>query len=440
MPGPYGLPRAYRALTSLAGMVITLPQGGSAGLRDVAEAARLLRGLFLALQAFLQSPAKKFVVLIHSREDTETLAGLPAEGMLGLFLSAAQEYPSVQFRTLAIDPDTDLRAALGGALDRGCPVVEMMHRDGRVFTSEGRVAPSVFNGPASLNLSPGDVIVMSGGAAGITAHLARSLAPFRPRLVFLGRTPLNPGINPGTSPRAVEMAQTLADLHAAGIEAAYHTCDVTDPEAVRMVLGEVASRYGKIDGIIHGAGVLRDGLLSQLTGDDLSMVTEVKFLGAWNLFSAAEGAGLRFFVGLSSGAMILGNPGQSNYAAANRMMSALLRYLGRKNPAIRFKALMLPPVEGAGMADDPAVRELMQRKGVGYIQVNELAALFCRELSVAPADDDWVMFMRTLPAVKTARANETPPPALAGDLAGGAVAFSPEDFLYRPDRSCGPEA
>ena len=269
---------------------------------------------------------------------------------------------------------------------------------------------------------------MSGGAAGITAHLARSLAPFRPRLVFLGRTPLNPGINPGTSPRAVEMAQTLADLHAAGIEAAYHTCDVTDPEAVRMILGEVASRYGKIDGIIHGAGVLRDGLLSQMTGDDLSMVTDVKFLGAWNLFSAAEGAGLRFFVGLSSGAMILGNPGQSNYAAANRMMSALLRYLGRKNRAIRFKALMLPPVEGAGMADDPAVRELMRRKGVAYVQVNELAGLFCRELSVAPADDDWVMFMRTLPAVKTAQLDATIPPALAGELAGGAVAFSPEDF------------
>ncbi len=433
--------KSISGLASLAGMVITLPQGGSARLSDPAEVTRLLRGLFLVLKAFLQSPAKKFVVLIHSREDTETLDGLSAEGMLGLFLSAAQEYPSVQFRTLAIDPDSDLRTAFGGALDRGHTVVEMMHRDGKVFTSEGRVAPSVFNDPPSLHLSPGDVVVMSGGAAGITAHLARSLAPFRPRLVFLGRTPLNPGSNlvkPRSEPaptetftadhRAAEMAQTLADLNAAGVEATYHTCDVTDSEAVRAILGEVAKRYGKIDGIIHGAGVLRDGLLSQMILDDLSMVTDVKFLGAWNLFSAAEGAGLRFFVGLSSGAMILGNPGQSNYAAANRMMSALLRHLGRKNRAIRFKALMLPPVEGAGMAADPAVRELMRRKGVAYIQVNELAGLFCRELLVAPAEDDWVLFMRTLPTVKTARLNETIPPALRGELAGGAVAFSPEDF------------
>ena len=413
------------------------------------DVSRLLRGLFLLLKAFLQSPAKKFVVLIHSREDTETPVRLLAEGMLGLFLSAAQEYPSVQFRTLEIDRDTDLRVALRDALDRGYTVVEIIHRDGRVFTSEGHVAPSVFGDSSSLDLSPGDVVVMSGGATGISAHLARCLVPFKPRLVFLGRTPLDPGIHPAKprpehssseaftfDHRASEIARTLADLHSSGIEATYHTCDVTDPEAVRAIMGEVASRYGKIDGIIHGAGVLRDGLLSQMTPDDFSMVTDVKFLGAWNLFSAAEGAGLRFFVGLSSAAAIQGNPGQANYAAANRMMSALLRTLRRKNGAIRFKALMLPPVEGAGMAEDPEVRELMKRKGVAYIHVNELAGLFCRELFVAPADDDWVMFMRRLPSVRTSLLNDTTRPSPDGELDGGTVSFSPEDFPMIERISC----
>jgi hypothetical protein len=303
----------------------------------MADVSRLLRGLFLLLQAFLRSPAKKFAVLIRPREQPEALGQLLAEGMLGLFLSAAQEHPSVQFRTVEIDRDSDLRVALRGALDRGCAVVETIYRDGRVFTSEGHVAPSVFGGSPSLNLSPGDVVVMSGGATGISAHLARCLVPFKPRLVFLGRTLLDPGIHPAKSRsahsaseaflfdhKASEIARTLADLRSSGIEATYHTCDVTDPEAVRATLGEVASRYGRIDGIIHGAAVLRDGLVSQMTPDDFSTVTDVKVLGAWNLFSAAEGAGLRFFVGLSSGAAILGNPGQANYAAANRMMSALL--------------------------------------------------------------------------------------------------------------------
>ena len=427
------------SLESLAGMVITLPQGWSGRLRSAADVSRFLRGLFLPLQTFLQSPAKKFVVLIHCRDDAETLGRLLAEGLLGIFLSAAQEYSSVQFRTLEIEKKTDLRAALCDALDRGYPMVQMAHRDGRVFTLEGHIAPSLFRDLSSLDLRPGDVVVMSGGATGIGAHLARGLVPFQPRIVFLGRTSLDPGMNtvkpPPASPplessahrdRALEIARTLADLHTAGIEATYHTCDVADPEAVRAVMDKVINRYGKIHGIIHGAGVLRDAFLSQMTADDFSVVTDIKFLGAWNLFLAAEKAGLRFFVGLSSVAAIQGNPGQTNYAAANRMMSALIRTLRRKNGAIRFKALMLPPVEGAGMAEDPDTRELMRMKGVSYIHVHELAGLFCRELFVSP-DDDWVLFMRTLPSVKTARLDTTRP-SPQGQSAGSFAAFSPGDF------------
>jgi hypothetical protein len=103
----------------------------------MADVSRLLRGLFLPLQAFLQSPKKKFVVLLHAGEETDTFGQLLAEGMLGLFLSAAQEYPSVQFRTLALERDTDLRAALRGALDRGCSAVEFVHRDGRLLLRRG---------------------------------------------------------------------------------------------------------------------------------------------------------------------------------------------------------------------------------------------------------------------------------------------------------------
>ena len=458
-------------LASLTGMVITLPEVRSGRLKGMADVTQLLRGLLLPLKAFLQSPKKKFVVMIHSREDTETLGRLLAEGMLGLFLSAAQEYSSVQFRTLEIEQDTDLRAALLGALDRGYPAVEMVHRDGSLFTSEGHVAPAVFGDRSSKMLSPGDVVVMSGGATGISAHLARSLVPYMPRLVFLGRTSLGPSSNSNPTiqrsndsqrfndseasaadPRASEIAEgdgvflpaflgafaagrkaseiarTLAELHASGIEATYHTCDVTDPVAVQAVMGEVVSRYGRIDGIIHGAGVLKDGLLSEMTPDDLSTVADVKFLGAWNLFSAAERAGLKFFVGLSSVTAIQGNPGQTNYAAANRMMSALLSYLRRKNGGLQFKALMLPPVEGAGMAEDPEVRDLLRRKGVAYLHVNEIAELFCRELTLAPAGDDWVMFMSRLPTVRTARLDDTIHPALNGDLNGGAVAFRARDF------------
>jgi malonyl CoA-acyl carrier protein transacylase len=407
------------------GLVITLTQGNSQQLADMADVSRLLAGLAERLKVFLRSTARKFVVLVHDREEADTPVRLLAEGLLGLFLSAAQEDPAVQFRTLEIDLNTDLDQALRAALDKGCATVELICRGGKLFTSQAHLAPAVFDGPSNLTLNPGDVVVMSGGAAGISAHLARSLAPFAPRLVFLGRTRLEPHPEPS---RADEIAQTLADLRAAGIEATYLTCDVTDPEAVRMALGEVVRRYGRIDGIIHGAGVLRDGFLDQMTPEDFSLVVGVKVTGAWNLFSAAEGAGLRFFAGLSSVAAIQGNPGQANYSAANRMMSALLRHLRRKNSTIRFKSVMLPPIEGAGMAESPEVRDMLRRRGVAYVHVNELAGLFCRELFVAPSDDDWVMFIRALPPVKMAPLGDVSLPAPSGLLEGGLAAFSPQDF------------
>ncbi|MDY0222618.1 MAG: SDR family NAD(P)-dependent oxidoreductase [Desulfobacterium sp.] len=432
-------------LSSVSGLVIALSPGGLIGKITMADVSKLVQGFFLVVKAFLRSPNKKFVVLVHSRQELDIPQELLAEGMLGLFLSAALEYPSVQFRTVEIEPDTDLRRALGNALDRGATVVEMMHRKQELFTSEARLAPLDFSALSGmntgLNLGAGDVVVMSGGATGISAHLARSLAPFAPHLVFLGRTIVDSGFTPAASnpeqpsskafiveSRASEIARTLAELHTSGIKATYHTCDVTDPEAVKQILGEVITRYGKIDGIIHSAGVLRDSLLSHMIPDDISMVTDVKFLGAWNLYSAAKDAGLRFFVGLSSAAAIQGNPGQANYAAANRMMSALLRTLGRENSAIRFKAIMLPPVEGTGMASDPEIKAMMKKKGVVYIHMNELTGLFCRELFAAPAEDTWVMFMKRLPKVSGAMLNDRDRPSPGGGLNTSIVSFRPGDF------------
>ena len=184
--GAHGAADRIASLTSLVGMLIILPRGVSENLRSMEDVSRLLRGLFILLKTFLQAPARKFVVLIHSGEDTEKPGRLAAEGMLGLFLSAAQEHPAVQFRTLEIGRDTDLRTALCDALDRGYTMVEMAHREGRVFTSEGHVAPSVFRDPSSLELSPGDVVIMSGEQRGSVPTWPAVLCPLSPAWSFWG--------------------------------------------------------------------------------------------------------------------------------------------------------------------------------------------------------------------------------------------------------------
>jgi hypothetical protein len=148
-------------------------------------------------------------------------------------------------------------------------------------------------------------------------------------------------------------------------------------------------------------------------------------LGAWNLFQAARPAGLKFFAALSSVAAIQGNPGQTNYAAANRMMSALLADFHRQHPEITCKALMLPAVARVGMASGKDIRKILEKKGIGYIEPEELAELFLRELTLAPAEDVWVLFKRRLPSVKTVILEDSGEAAAAS---AGAMSFAPEDF------------
>ena len=129
-------------------------------------------------------------------------------------------------------------------------------------------------------------------------------------------------------------------------------------------LDQVAKQYGRIDGIIHGAGLIRDGFMEYMTPEDFKQVVEVKLLGAWNLYRAARDHGLRFFTALSSLVAIQGNVGQVNYCAANRSMAALLRSWPAYHEGLVSKALMLPPIEGTGMAEDPEVKALMKLKGL----------------------------------------------------------------------------
>jgi malonyl CoA-acyl carrier protein transacylase len=426
---------------SLAGVVFLIEHGMEERVQNVQEISQILKGFFKLLQTYMESTSKKFALCLHHGDENGRFGGLLAEGMVGMFLSAAHEFGSVQFRTVRVDSSTHLRDAIRAALDRSQKALETMYRDGSLYTRQGLVAPSASCAAERLRLSSDDVVVFSGGAYGITPALAKSLAPFGCKMVFLGRTELDPdsGAQPGKGQdrtsvdsakalKASEVAQNLRDLQALGIDASYYSCDVTDGERLDEVTKEITNRHGKITGVVHSAGILRDNFLKNMTADDFSAVVDVKFLGAWNLFQAVDKAGLRFMVCLSSAACIQGNPGQVNYAAGNRMMSALVSLLSEQNDSILFKALMLPPIEGAGMAEDQDIRDLMKRMNADYVHAAELAELFCRELFVAPAEDVWTLFMRSLPDVSIMRLDQSDVPVSPGHLQAAAMTFRREDF------------
>jgi hypothetical protein len=89
------------------------------------------------------------------------------------------------------------------------------------------------------------------------------------------------------------------------------------------VLRDIADTMPPLRGIMHAAGVLDDAMLADQNADRFRRVMAPKVSGTWNLHEQTATLGLDFFVMFSSGAALMGSPGQGNYAAANAFMDAL---------------------------------------------------------------------------------------------------------------------
>ncbi|MBW2200560.1 MAG: SDR family NAD(P)-dependent oxidoreductase, partial [Deltaproteobacteria bacterium] len=421
---------------SLAGLVLILEDGSESAQLGEEDIPDFLTGFFTCLKSLMGSPNKAFCLILHRGIESHTTDAVTAEGILGMFLAAALEYPSMLFRSVALDTQTDLKSAMDLALDTGNPIIQMIYHDQEAFSMKASNEPLALTRAPKLELQAGAVIVISGGAQGVTYRIAQALAPFKPRVVLLGRTELDPaaaydtlrntdgfvkkavhrlfkknGLGPkgdkleGEGSKALaglDIARNVSRLSVLGLKASYHCCDVADPQSVARTLDQVVNRYGRIDGIIHGAGLIRDSFMDLMTPEDFKKVLEVKFIGARNLYRASRNQGLRFFAALSSIVAIQGNVGQANYCAANRSLSALLRSWTASHEGLVSKALMLPPIEGTGMAENPEVKELMKLKGLesAFVHADDLAQIFCRELFLGPPQQSWVILARTFPAVK----------------------------------------
>jgi acyl transferase domain-containing protein/NAD(P)H-dependent flavin oxidoreductase YrpB (nitropropane dioxygenase family)/NAD(P)-dependent dehydrogenase (short-subunit alcohol dehydrogenase family)/acyl carrier protein len=426
--------KAMRDAESLAGFAIVLDNSVETGIRSIEDVSLVLGGFFSLLKAFLDSPDKKLVILINMSDEPWGFARLLTEGLLGVFLSAAHEFAGVLFRTVRVSGEADVQETIRGALDRSQRRTETAIEAGRILTLSGEASPIVFREDPSLRLGGDDVILFSGGCCGIMPHLARGLVPYGCKAAFVGRAPFDPNpacVKSGDEGTAGGMDQSLnkghdiiSSLNAlrdTGIEAEYFQGDVSDPESIASVVRSIRERFGTITGVVHGAGILRDNLIHDMTVEDFSAVVKVKLIGAWRLFEETRGA-LKFFACLSSVACIQGNRGQANYACGNRAMSALLSHFSAIQGNILFKAFMLPPVEGAGMADNPDIKAVMKLMNAGYIHVDELSVLFARELVLGPPEEVWVLFLRSLPDVKAVR--------LITDAAGGGKGIELDGILY----------
>jgi NADP-dependent 3-hydroxy acid dehydrogenase YdfG len=396
------------------------------GLRDVASTEAALevnREAFHAARAV----AKRFqaqggvFVTVQDTGGTFGLEGatLPRAwlgGAAALARTAAHEWPSAAVKAIDCecagrDPETIARALLRELLEGGSTLDVGLRADGTRLT----LAPTAVTSrpdPAPA-LGPDSLIVVSGGARGVTAAAVEALARrYRPRLVLIGRTPLvdepdvvrgaadegslrrvlidqarRDGRSPtpaqiGTEVAAVlagrEVRATLAALGSAGSAVRYLPVDVRDRLALTDALAEVRRDWGPVTGLVHGAGVLADRLLADLTDEQYERVFSTKVEGLGALLAATANDPLRLMVVFSSISAEVGNPGQCAYAMANSVISQVVSAVAGQRPDCHVRAIAWGPWQG-GMVG-PELEERFRRQGVAVIPVPAGVRAFLAEL------------------------------------------------------------
>ncbi|WP_372503531.1 type I polyketide synthase [Streptomyces spectabilis] len=340
-----------------------------------------------------QAPALRLVLLTRGAQgtpDDEHLVDPAAAAVWGLVRSAQAEHPG-RFVLVDLDDHPDSGAALAAALATDEPQLAL--RAGRILLPRIERAPRADGGDAPWDADGTVLVTGASGTLGravarhlVTAHGVR-------RLLLVSR-------RGGESDEAARLG---AELTGHGARVTWAACDVADRDALAAVLGAVPAAH-PLNGVVHAAGVLDDGVIAALTPERVERVFRPKADAALHLAELTAGQDLAAFVVFSSAAAALGSAGQGSYAAANAFLDAL---------AARRRRQGLPALSlGWGLwADTSAMtagldRSRAARSGLRELATDEGLALFDAALA---GTDPLLLPMRLDTAALRARGDALPP-------------------------------
>ena len=364
---------------------------------------------------------------------------LAQAGSLGVCKSLAQEWQGVRVKNVDFDPETDSKTLMVrlieeiatwdgnmeiGVDDQGRWKLELAEEPA---DSSEPAAGIVTSGlPLNLPLDAESVVLATGGACGITAELLKRLArETGNRLIVVGRSPLSRSedepseirdledeaelrtamirlvrtVDETANPAEIEqelqkilkqraIRANLEELREAGSEVAYHAVDVRDSAAFAELIDDVYRRFGRLDGVLHGAGVTEDRMIRDKTPGSIARVFETKVKSALVLAKKLKPEDLRFLVLFSSVSGRFGNAGQTDYSAANEFLNKLADHLSRKWPG-RVVSINWGPWDG-GMVSE-GLRNAYHQRGIRLIGNDAGYSSFMQELSLQVRDPEVVL-------------------------------------------------
>ena len=192
-----------------------------------------------------------------------------------------------------------------------------------------------------------------------------------------------------------QAAQSAIDaVCAAGGTAHYFSVNLTDAEAVAMVIEQVRQRSGHIDVLLHAAGIERSHFLPDKEPREFDLVFDVKSDGWFNLLHAIGDMPLRATVAFSSIAGRFGNAGQTDYSSANDLLCKITSSFRTTRPGTRGIVIDWTAWGGIGMATRGSIPKMMELAGIDMLPPEAGIPLIRRELTVGETRGEVVIGQR----------------------------------------------
>ncbi|MFX4292277.1 type I polyketide synthase [Streptomyces bohaiensis] len=208
--------------------------------------------------------------------------------------------------------------------------------------------------PEPVRLTADETYLITGGLGALGTVAARRLVRDGARhLALVSRRTVEEA-------DVTDLARSLGD----GVTVRVLTGDVADPADVVRIVAEADTATAPLGGVLHAAGVLADAPIGGQSWESIDTVLRPKTYGGWLLHRAtAELPRVRFFVAYSSVASVIGSVGQSNYAAANAFLDALMRE--RAVRGLPGLSVNWGPWAEVGMAADLTAQQIRAIEGRG---------------------------------------------------------------------------
>jgi polyketide synthase PksN len=376
---------------------VELPAARCIVLQSAPQATIADRYSELALAAFeriqsIVTSRPRGNVLVQIVVAEQALAGLS-----GLLKTAALENPQLAGQLVIASPDLTagelgqrLNEETRGALD---PLVRL-EPDGRTVLRWQEVTDDPRKPAAAFK--DGGVYLITGGTGGLGLLFAREILEQAPgaHVVLTGRAPLTG-----------ETQARLDSLGAHAARASYRQLDLGDLEQMTRLVADLRAEHGRLDGILHSAGMVSDHLIPNKTRAEFGAVLAPKVAGAFHLDLATRDVELDLFVLFSSVAGAAGNYGQADYAAANGFMDQFAAHRNRLVAAGerhgRTRSINWPLWREGGMGIDPAGRELLQQT-TGMRPMETAAGMDAFHRSLALPHDQLLVVDGDLPRIRRA--------------------------------------